>query len=358
MDRENSKHLVTVIIPVYNVEQYLEKCLESIINQTYKKLQIILVNDGSTDHSYQICLEYQKKDERIEVINKENGGLSSARNAGLNHAKGEYCYFVDSDDYVKETLIEDAVKEMEAAQADLVVFGYQKIFENDNEPEEFVPDNTVDILEDITDRMDYFTDVYCTYEIGYEVWNKLYRTEIICQNQLRFEKNKEIFAEDICFNAYYLMHVKNVVRIDKILHYYLIRDNSLSGIVKAEPKVTQFHNLIQYICKYILENYQIENFYDRFSYAYVVLMHDQYKRVPIKELPQIVECVGDQEIFEVMSNYAYQNRKTYIKRFGLKLGDLVFDESYVIYNRRKFYIGCYIRIIEIKRWIRTKLKNL
>ena len=94
------EQLLTVIIPVYNVEKYINKCLESIINQTYKNLEIILVDDGSTDNSSYLCDEWQKKDSRITVIHKKNGGLSDARNAGLQIAKGELITFVDSDDYV------------------------------------------------------------------------------------------------------------------------------------------------------------------------------------------------------------------------------------------------------------------
>lgn len=102
--------MVSVIIPVYNVEKYLKRCVDSICNQTYKELEVLLVDDGSDDSSPEICEEYVKVDERISVIHKKNGGLSDARNIGVQHATGKFVYFCDSDDYIEPNLIEDCVK--------------------------------------------------------------------------------------------------------------------------------------------------------------------------------------------------------------------------------------------------------
>ena len=101
------KRLISIIIPVYNVEEYIEQCIQSVINQTYKKLEIILIDDGSLDKSGKICDAYADRDKRIIVIHKENGGLSDARNKGIDIASGEYITFVDSDDYVEDSFIED-----------------------------------------------------------------------------------------------------------------------------------------------------------------------------------------------------------------------------------------------------------
>ena len=106
MEKNVRKELISIVIPVYKVELYLEKCIESIINQTYKNLEIIIVDDGSPDNCPQICDEYSKKDKRIKVIHKENGGLSDARNAGIDIATGKYIAFVDSDDYVSDDYVE------------------------------------------------------------------------------------------------------------------------------------------------------------------------------------------------------------------------------------------------------------
>ena len=122
-----NKPLLSVIVPIYNVEEYLEKCLDSIINQTYKNLEIILVDDGSPDKCPQICDEYAKKDDRIVVIHKENGGVSSARNLGLDIAKGEFITFVDSDDWIDETMYEKMMLKQAEENLDLVFTRYKTI---------------------------------------------------------------------------------------------------------------------------------------------------------------------------------------------------------------------------------------
>ena len=115
--------LISVIVPVYNVEEYLPKCIESIINQTYKNLEIILVDDGSTDNSGRICDEYAKKDDRIIVFHKENGGLSDARNCGIDAATGDWVQFVDSDDYIHQTMVEKMYSSCKRNQTKLAVCG-------------------------------------------------------------------------------------------------------------------------------------------------------------------------------------------------------------------------------------------
>ncbi|MCI9379383.1 MAG: glycosyltransferase [Eubacterium sp.] len=116
--------LVSFIIPVYNVQKYLSRCLESVLQQTYHNTEILLINDGSQDNSLAICEDYQKKDNRIQIINKENGGVSSARNTGLRIASGKYITFVDADDYVKEIYIETLITDMQKKRVDIAACGY------------------------------------------------------------------------------------------------------------------------------------------------------------------------------------------------------------------------------------------
>ena len=124
------KELISIIVPVYNVEQYLDDCLISIINQTYKNIEIILIDDGSTDKSGKICDEYAKKDSRIIVIHKENGGVSSARNAGLRIAKGAYIGFVDPDDWIAEDMYEVLYSNAKKYDADVSVCKYKIVKNN------------------------------------------------------------------------------------------------------------------------------------------------------------------------------------------------------------------------------------
>ncbi len=121
------EELISIIVPVYNVEQYLEKCVKSIIRQTYKNIEIILIDDGATDSSGKICDKLKLKDNRIKVIHKENGGLSDARNAGLKVAKGEYIGFVDSDDYIKEDMFETLYNLNKKYNSEISIVSYYEI---------------------------------------------------------------------------------------------------------------------------------------------------------------------------------------------------------------------------------------
>lgn len=158
------QELISIVIPVYNVEKYLDECILSVINQTYKNLEILLINDGSSDSSYDICCKYSEQDNRIHVINKENGGLASARNVGIDKATGEYIYFLDSDDYIKETTIEKVVNYMKNNNLDLCYFSADVIIEDNNltwnkemykKNHYYNPNDGVTILKELIDNDEY-----------------------------------------------------------------------------------------------------------------------------------------------------------------------------------------------------------
>ena len=131
--------MISVIVPVYKVEKYLRQCIESIQRQTYSDLEIILVDDGSPDGCPAICDEYARNDKRIKVLHQENGGLSVARNVGLDIAKGEYIAFVDSDDYIKENMYEMLYNKIVMEDADLIICSYDKVDENNNKIDNYSP---------------------------------------------------------------------------------------------------------------------------------------------------------------------------------------------------------------------------
>ncbi len=150
------KKLISIIVPVYNIEEYLPRCIESILNQTYTNLELILVNDGSTDNSGRICDEYATKDQRVFVIHKKNGGSSSARNAGIKEAKGEYLGFVDSDDYIENTMYEKMVNAVKDTGANIIQVARDEIDENGNlmqdvckMPDEIVEYNAEEFLKEL-----------------------------------------------------------------------------------------------------------------------------------------------------------------------------------------------------------------
>lgn len=212
--------LISVIIPVYKVETYLEKCIVSVVEQTYKKLEIILVDDGSPDRCGLICDEWEKKDNRIKVIHKKNGGLSEARNYGVNYAQGEYIVFVDSDDLVDPTMIEKLFVELLRQKADIVECNYTCFTDNlpQNEDKGLVSSTVYTNEEALSLLLDESV-------FKYTAWNKLYRREIF--NTLCFEKGK--LHEDVFFTYQAFGISKRIAKINSSLYYYRQRRGSIMG---------------------------------------------------------------------------------------------------------------------------------
>ncbi len=222
---------VSVIVPVYQVEAYLARCLDSLLAQTFEDFELILVNDGTRDGCPEIMNAYAAKDARIRILHKENGGLSSARNAGLDVAQGEYVAFVDSDDYVAPALLEDTVRAAEQSDADLVLFNYRLVVDG-VEQGPYLPMDDEVISLDQMGLARYFYRYWMPYRHGQEAWCRLYRRDIIEKNGLRFAPNREIFAEDTLFSAMYLMHVRKLAALSTPYVYYVQRGDSLMAMRK------------------------------------------------------------------------------------------------------------------------------
>ncbi len=222
------KELVTIIIPVYKVEQYLDKCVESVVNQTYKNLEIILVDDGSPDNCPAMCDEWAKKDSRIKVIHKKNGGLSDARNAGLNEmAKNGYVIFLDSDDYLSPTTCEDLLGLVKKYEADVAICNFARVNE-DGKIENVNNENVVTIFEG-NDRFDLL-NIYPVQTIV--AWGKIYKKDIF--NDIRYPVGK--IYEDGYVVHQYLYEAKRVVYSSKQLWFYLQRQDSIMGENKGKYK--------------------------------------------------------------------------------------------------------------------------
>ena len=213
---------VSIIVPVYQVEKYIRQCVDSILAQTFSDFELILVDDGSRDKSGQICDEYAGLDERVKVIHKENGGLSDARNKGMDRASGNYFMFVDSDDYIAPTMIECLYESIMNENADIAVCNYLYYFENDRSK-----NSATNIKSEVLSGAEIFykRKNERNYGIWTVAWNKLYKSEVFGNIRFRFGKyhEDEFWANDI-----YQMDIK-VVTIPECLYYYRQRDNSIMG---------------------------------------------------------------------------------------------------------------------------------
>jgi len=217
--------MISVIIPVYNVERYLDECIQSVVNQTYSDWECILVDDGSSDGSGDICDEWTRRCERIRVIHQKNGGVSKARNRGIEEARGEYIVFVDSDDSIG---VDHLWRIANAEDADLVVSGIRQICE-DGQTDETKPNankNFVlnkDSLIDFVDLNDKF--------LLYGPVAKLYKTSILNEHAIRFPAGCN-YGEDLQFNLQYLEHVKTIAQVDDVSYFYRRGTETLSTKVR------------------------------------------------------------------------------------------------------------------------------
>ena len=218
---------ITVIVPVYNVENYLRKCLDSIIAQTYKNIEIIVVNDGSTDASGQICQEYTQIDNRIVYIEKENGGLSEARNVGLDKMTGSYVTFIDSDDWAELDYVEILYKKIIEYQADISVGNYYSY--NEDEETYYFHIYGDSYYEKVYDNVSIFENLYESQEMKsfalISAWGKLYKAKLF--DYLRFDKGK--LGEDGYLNQKMYLYVNKVVYLNKGLYAYRQRSGSITN---------------------------------------------------------------------------------------------------------------------------------
>lgn len=262
------EYLVSIIIPIYNVEKYLEKCIKSMINQTYRNLEIILINDGSTDESANICEKYKEQDNRIVFINKNNGGAASAKNEGLKIAKGDYITFVDSDDFVELYMIEYMVNTIKKYNSDIVQCSFTNLYKN---TEKFKQDK---IIEQKIGSKD-FLELFLTKWDSNLFWNKLFKREVI--ENVFFKEGRCI--DDEFFTYKCVINSKSIVTSNKIVYNYRMRK---SGVMKSESSQKQ---ILKDRVDYLYERYELvrkiykdldKSFLEHLLTYYLIISKDYY----------------------------------------------------------------------------------
>lgn len=269
--------LISVIVPVYKVEEWLDECVESIVNQSYKNLEIILVDDGSPDNCPQLCDKWAKKDERIKVIHKENGGLSSARNAALDIMTGDYISFIDSDDYIHKDMYQIMLEDLKRTKSDIVKCG-RYIDNQKTLTKKIVVDSTKEYKhEQILDCFFYHKDDFCS-----GVWDKLYKASLF--ENIRFPDG--LNSEDYYIYAVVYNRAKKLYYNNSFLYYYRIREDSICR--KKEITEHSFDKIIvsDKVYNYVANNYperkddaQIFQSISRFSIYQEVLQLDHPKEL-------------------------------------------------------------------------------
>lgn len=220
--------LISVIVPVYNVEKYLERCLNSIVNQSYENLEIILVDDGSTDNSGIICDKWAEKDDRVVVIHKKNGGLSDARNWGMKEAHGAFIGFVDSDDWIAKDMYEKLINAIERDGSDIAACGVQMVWE-DSEKTEMLTHNRSCVLSNQEAQEKLIEESL----VLHPVWYKVYKREVIAD--ISFERNR--YHEDVFWTYKVLGNTNTLSIIEDVGYYYWQRKGSIMGSNYSEKRL-------------------------------------------------------------------------------------------------------------------------
>lgn len=295
------KDLISVIIPVYKVEKYLEKCIESVLKQTYTNLQIILVDDGSPDNCGKICDEYAKKDSRIEVIHKANGGLSDARNVGINRANGRYIGFVDSDDYIKEDMYEKLINLIKEYNADVSICNLYDVIDG----KEYVRNKDNGIHE--YSRIDILKEILLDKNIQSYAWNKLYKKELF--DEIKYPIGKKY--EDIGTTFYLFEKCNKIVVTSEPEYYYLKRADSLVNNV-TESTILDYTEIIIQRYLYIKQNIEELRKYNNYYLTKTLITANN----DIKTLKNVSEKMKERynELYYLVCDIIKNNRED-IKEF-------------------------------------------
>ena len=249
--------LISVIVPIYNVESYLNRCVDSLVNQTYKNLEIILVDDGSPDGCPQMCDDWAKKDSRIKVVHKVNGGLSDARNAGMKVASGELVSFIDSDDWIDKEAIEKMYNRMLLDNSDVVSCGVKWVTEEG----ELLNDVHVQQY-DVIETHSAMNEIIIDGKLKQHVWNKLYKRELI--EDILFEKGK--YHEDVFWSYQVFGGAEKVSLMNESFYNYVQRSNSIMGENYSVKRLDALDAMKQR-CEYVKTKFP--DLYDIALYTYI-----------------------------------------------------------------------------------------
>ena len=335
--------LVSVIVPIYNVEKYLKKCVDSIINQTLTNIEIILVDDGSTDNCGQIIDEYANKDKRVVAIHKENGGQSSARNRGLDRARGKYVGFVDSDDWIESGMYENLYNLIEESCSDICVCGRQSYSQDGNLGYE------LEIKEELIDfnkiKLSSYVSNKLLYKHTVSTCNKLYQKSIIDNNNIRFEDVGYVGSEDALFNYNVLCHINKIKCIKKIYYNQLSRSGSTARTYKY-GYMNRTANMIQCMYKYSVKtgNEEIYNslapifllFFYQWNMSNIKLASNE--NIELSILNEIKDASQNTEFMRCVRRLFLSNKSNKsIKNMGFRLSGMLFIKLIMgLYSLRRY----------------------
>lgn len=329
---------ISVIIPIYNVEKYLDECIKSILNQTYKNFELILINDGSNDSSKEICEKYKKENNNIIFIDKKNTGASDSRNIGLKIAKGDYIFFLDSDDFLDKETFQLCVKEISLFNYDLLTFGFIK-FDYDNDFQKKydikVEKNVYsqnEIRRILIPNMLSQTNKKKSFNINFSRMF-LIRKDYISSLNWKFLSEREYESEDVVSMITLLYYAQNIKIIKKNLYYYRYNPMSITNNYK-DNFVIKLNNMLRYLLSFNKRNnsdYFKYFYYLYFSYIISAIKDISKSSLKYKQkIKKISDLHSNEEIIDNIKKYNMYNNTLYRRVFFILLKAKCFNTVYLI----------------------------
>ena len=335
------KDVVSVVIPIYNVEKHLNRCIKSVVNQSYENIEIILVDDESPDNCPKICEEWAKKDARIKVIHKKNAGLGYARNTGIDHATGEFICFIDSDDYIALDTIEKAYNAAVKYKADIISYGYSQVKSNGEVRCSFIPNPEKLVFEGDEIRDVFLPDMIApdtftgkTTNIWMSMCGALFSMELITKNNWRLVSERNIISEDVYSLLCLYSNVCKVVVIPEVFYFYCENVTSLTHTYKTDrfEKIKHFYSECLIIC-------------DKFGYKNIVRQRLAYpflsntiaalkmitvsNQDEVEKIKMLRKVINDEMLQKVLHENSLKKEKKSRKIL-------------LIFMKCKWYRGCYV----------------
>ncbi|MDD3139688.1 MAG: glycosyltransferase family 2 protein [Lachnospiraceae bacterium] len=349
--------LISVIIPAYNVEPYLEKCLDSVLKQDYKCMEILIIDDGSEDGTLSIAKKYSRTDERIQVYHTTNKGVSAARNYGLELAKGEYCSFVDGDDWLEPNALSGMLTQLQSTRTDLLNCQYHRVTPTGDCLEEYNFCRGVFTVEKQEEKMQFYMQKLIPYYVGYEVWNKLYKMKIIREHHLRFSTDMYI-GEDLLFQMNYILYSDKIVCVAERYYNYCIRENSAMGTADNIEKNMEQHITLTGEFRHSM----VKRYKDKADISATDLICGQYMckvldNVSILKIAEMEEEVQNYTLLCEQLNRLIQGKKALRYWYGAEVGKLYW-RKYLYYHcaatQGVLWEKCYLLIYEFYRKLRKR----
>ena len=320
------KGLVSVVVPVYNVEKYLNDCIQSLVEQSYKNLEILLIDDGSSDSSPILCDKWAEKDERVKVIHKENEGAGKSRNKGINIATGEYIFFLDSDDYVKRDLVSKCVSLINQEKSAAVMYGVELVNDSGKVLERYVPYSNKyvylggEVLEQFLPEMIYSENEEKNNLKAPACMAFFYSMDVIKRNDWHFESETEYISEDLFSILKLMKYINKVIVLDESLYCYRKGHLSLSSSSRMSDYtlIKKFYEQCMELCN---KNLYSDKTKKNIGYPYIsftivclksIVLQNKSINVIYKELCKIL---SDDQLSTAISNLNYENEKSSKKLF-------------------------------------------